>query len=291
MTTRELLTRGYHTLFYAEVDTPFLDAVVLLAFARGVSKEKLLTTLPDPVDSRVEETYLGYVHERAGGKPVSYIRKFKEFYGLEFYVDERVLVPRPDTETLVEKVRSLCRSDPGIKSVHDACTGSGCIAISLKLNNPFLSVSASDVSPAAGEVFERNARTLGADVPFYLSDLLEGVTGPFDLISANPPYLADTEVDNMVKVGWPEPEVSLRGGRDGTGVTGRLIRSAAAKLAPGGWLVVEAAPGQFLKLFALMDQAGFRHIEVDKDLGGRERVISGMREQVPARVGEEAVNG
>jgi release factor glutamine methyltransferase len=291
MTVRELLTRGYRSLFYAEVDTPFLDAVVLLAFAQGVSKEKVLASLPDHVDEESERRYLAFLSERAGGKPVSYIRRSKEFFGLEFYVDERVLVPRPDTETLVEKVLGLCRSDPGIRNVHDACTGSGCVAIALKRMNPELRMSASDISPPAQEVFAINARSLGVEIPFFLSDLLMNVPSSFDLISANPPYLSDGEVDAMAKVGWPEPEVSLRGGRDGTDVIARLIRAASPKLRAGGWLVVEAAPDQFLKLFALMDQSGFRHIEVEKDLAGRERVISGMRETAAVAVEGSQAHG
>jgi len=286
-TVRELLTQGYRKLFLAEVDTPFLDAAVLLAFAMGVSKEKVLASLPDPVDEESELRFQTHLNTRAAGMPVSYIRRTKEFFGLDFYVDERVLVPRPDTETLVEKVLELRRADPQMRDVHDACTGSGCVAIALKHAAPELRVSASDISAAAAEVFGMNADRLlgGRSLPFRLSDLLQDLTEEFDVITANPPYLRDDEVDGMVKIGWPEPPLSLRGGADGTQVTARLIRSAPSRLRPGGWLVLEAAPDQFLKLFAIMDQAGFRHIEVDRDLAGRQRVISGRRETGPRQWG------
>ncbi len=281
MTARELLSDGYKALFLAEVDTPFLDAVVLLSHVMGIGKEKLFASLPDPVDGGIEDRYRSTLGERAAGKPVSYIRKAKEFFGLEFYVDERVLVPRPDTETLVEKALDIRRSDPRVIDVHDSCTGSGCVALTLKRMAPELRVSASDISAGAAEVFRINAeRILPGQVPFYLSDLLDGVPGVFDVITANPPYLRDGEVDNLRKIGWPEPEVSLRGGRDGTETAAKLIRTASGRLKPGGWLVIEAAPDQFLKLHALMDQAGFRSISVDKDLAGRDRVISGARESV-----------
>ena len=102
MSVRSLLTRGYEILFFAEVQSPFLDAVVLLAHAMGVTKEKLLASLPDEVEPGVEATYSGFLDLRCSGVPVSYIRRVKEFYGLDFFVDERVLVPRPDTEVLVE---------------------------------------------------------------------------------------------------------------------------------------------------------------------------------------------
>jgi release factor glutamine methyltransferase len=276
MIARELLTGGYRALLLAEVDTPFLDAVVLLAHAMGSSKEKLLASLPDPVDDGVEADFKSLLDRRAAGTPVSYLRGRKEFFGLEFSVDERVLVPRPDTEILVERALSICRSEPGIRRVHDACTGSGCVGISLSLMEPWLEVSASDISAAASEVFFKNTEALlGKRIPFWLSDLMEGVPGTFDLIVSNPPYLTDAEADDLAKIGWPEPDISLRGGRDGTGIAIRLIRSAPRSLRSGGWLAVEAAPGQFETLSAAMESAGFGSIGVDKDLAGRDRVISG----------------
>ncbi|MGD0726942.1 MAG: peptide chain release factor N(5)-glutamine methyltransferase [Spirochaetia bacterium] len=276
MTVRSLLTQGYDTLFFAEVDTPLLDALVLLAHARGTDKEHLLASLPDSVSAEEEERYRALVDKRCAGTPVSYIRQVKEFYGLEFFVDERVLVPRPDTEVLVEKVLQLVRGDPRLRRVHDACTGSGCIGIALQRTVPVLEVSASDISPPALVVAGVNAeRLLGRGLPSFRSDLLEGVPGPFEVIASNPPYLRDDEVADMCKLGWPEPELALRGGADGTVLAEKLIRSAPGKLVPGGWLVLEAAPPQFNKLYALMDQAGFHTIDVEKDLAGSDRVLAG----------------
>ena len=276
MTVRSLLAQGYDTLFFAEVEAPLLDALVLLAYACDTTKEKLLAALPDPVDPGVQERFRGLVDRRCQGTPVSYIRRVKEFYGLDFYVDERVLVPRPDTEVLVEKVLQLVRSDPRLRRVHDACTGSGCVGISVKLTVPDLEVSASDISADALEVAAMNARRiLGGELATFLSDLLEGVPGPFDVIAGNPPYLKDAEVRDMRALGWPEPELALRGGTDGTQLLARLIRSAPRLLAPGGWLLLEAAPPQFNRLYALMDQAGFHTIDIEKDLAGSNRVIAG----------------
>ncbi len=281
MTVRSLLTQGYDTLFFAEVDTPLLDALVLLAHARGTDKEHLLASLPDSVSPQEEERYRALVDKRCAGTPVSYIRHVKEFYGLDFFVDERVLVPRPDTEVLVEKVLRLVRGDPRLRRVHDTCTGSGCIGIALQRTLPVLEVSASDISPPALEVAGMNAeRLLGRGLPSFRSDLLEGVPGPFEVITSNPPYLRDDEVADMRKLGWPEPELALRGGADGTVLAEKLIRSAPGKLVPGGWLVLEAAPSQFNKLYALMDQAGFHSIDVEKDLAGSDRVLAGRLDPV-----------
>jgi release factor glutamine methyltransferase len=280
MTARSLLTQGYDTLFYAEVQTPFLDAVVLLAHAMEVTKEKLLASFPDEVPPDAELRFRSFLDRRCTGVPVSYIRRVKEFYGLDFYVDERVLVPRPDTEVLVEKVLQCVHADPRLKRVHDACTGSGCIGIAVKRTAPGLEVSASDISTAALEVAAVNAgRLLGGTesraLPVFLSDLLESVPGSFDLIASNPPYLRDDEMEVLSKLGWREPELALAGGRDGTALAERLIRAAPARLNAGGWLVLEAAPLQITKLFALMDQAGFHTIDVEKDLAGSSRVIAG----------------
>ena len=286
MTVRSLLARGYDILFYAEVQTPFLDAVVLLAHARETTKERLLASFPDEVPPGVEAKFREYLDLRCTGVPVSYIRRTKEFYGLDFYVDERVLVPRPDTEVLVEKILQCVRAEPRLRRVHDACTGSGCIGIAVKSTAPALEVTASDISGPALEVAALNAeRLLDGSFPAYRSDLLDTVPGTFDLIASNPPYLRDDEVRGLAKLGWREPPLALAGGRDGTDLAGRLIRSAPSRLSPGGWLVLEAAPLQMTKLFALMDQAGFHTIDVEQDLAGSGRVIAGRLDR-PALVAD-----
>jgi len=282
MTVRTLLKQGHSILTYAEVETPLLDAMVLLAHALQISKEKLMASLPDPVAPDAQAAFRALLDRRCAGTPVSYIVRRKEFYGLTFYVDERVLVPRPDTEVLVDKVLQLLRGDPRLRRVHDACTGSGCIAVALKSNVPRLEVSASDISPDALAVATENARSLvGETLATFPSDLLESAPGPFDVITSNPPYLKDKEVEDMRRLRWPEPSLALAGGTDGTAVAARLIRSAPGRLVPGGWLVLEADPGQMNKLYALMDQAGFHTIDVEQDLGGHRRVIAGRLDAAP----------
>ena len=284
MTVRSLLTQGYETLFFAEVQTPILDALVLLAHAMVTTKEKLLASLPDDVPPGVETRFQDFLDRRCSGVPVSYIRRAKEFYGLEFYVDERVLVPRPDTEVLVEKILQCVRAEPRLRRVHDACTGSGCVGIAVKSTAPGLEVSASDISAPALEVAAMNAdRLLDGTIPVFRSDLLDSVPGSFDLIASNPPYLRDDEVADLRKLGGREPEVALAGGRDGTALAERLIRSAPARLNPGGWLVLEAAPLQITRLYAFMDQAGFHTIDVEQDLAGGSRVLDGRLDR-PATV-------
>jgi release factor glutamine methyltransferase len=278
MTVQSLLAQGYDSLGLAAVETPRLDALVLLAHALGTTKERLLASLPDPVDAEAGARYSLLLERRRAGTPVSYIRQVKEFWGLEFHVDPRVLVPRPDTETLVERALLIARGEPRIRAVLDACTGSGCIGIALRHEEPGLDVTLSDISRDALDVAAENARALlGAPLPAVLSDLLDGVRGRFDMIASNPPYLSDAEVDEMAARSWPEPELALRGGPDGTALAERLIAQAPDRLSDGGALLLEAAPGQFGRLRALMEGAGFGGIEVIRDLAGRERVIVGRR--------------
>jgi release factor glutamine methyltransferase len=278
ITVETALRRGQYKLFYAEVETPLLDATVLLGEALGRSKEQLLAGPEAPVDEEGWRRFEEFLDRRCRGAPVSYIRRKKEFFSLVFRVDERVLVPRPDTETLVEEALRLAERDPALRRVHDACTGSGCVAVALQHARPALEVSASDLSAGAQEVFRLNCRTLlGRELPFTRSDLLGAVAGPFDLITANPPYLTDREVDELKMAGWPEPESALRGGPDGTSLLERLVRQAPARLAPAGWLLLEADPAQMVYLRGHLSACGFRDIEAVPDLAGRPRVIRGRR--------------
>jgi release factor glutamine methyltransferase len=137
-------------------------------------------------------------------------------------------------------------------------------------------VTASDISRDAGLVFRINSRNLlNSEIPFYCSDLLGGITGKFDIITANPPYLSDKEVDDMKKIGWPEPELALRGEGIGTTVSILLISLAKLFLNPGGFLVMEFTPEHKYELYSTMVALGYRSISVEKDLGKRDRVISG----------------
>ena len=277
------LQRGQSTLFYAEVDTPLLDATVLLGEALGLSKEQLLARPEAPVQEEGYRRFQEFLDRRCAGTPVSYIRRKKEFFSLEFYVDERVLVPRPDTEALVEEALALLDRRPGDRRreaplVHDACTGSGCVAIALQHSRPGLEVSASDLCPGAEEVFRLNCRRLlGRELPFHRSDLLRQVPGSYDLITANPPYLRDREVEDMQKAGWPEPREALAGGRDGTALLAALIRQAPARLSPHGFLLLEADPSQAALVRRRLLASGFQEVEVAPDLSGSPRVIRGRR--------------
>jgi release factor glutamine methyltransferase len=276
MTIHSALKQGFSILSHARVETPLLDSTVLLAQALHLTKERLYASLPDDINEGDFSVFKGFLEKRCKGIPVSYIRNLKEFYSLDFYVDERVLVPRPATEAVIETTCAILDKNPGIRQIHDLCTGSGCIAITLKHLNPGLTITASDISREAGEVFLMNSRQiLGTELPFFCSDLLHAIEGPFDLIVSNPPYLTENEVHEMKANGWPEPASALSGGPAGTEVTQRVIEQASGKLQPRGFLVVESAPGLMSDLEKIMEMNGFMDIVIIRDSGKRERVITG----------------
>ncbi len=275
-TVREALRHGASTL--SSVETPFLDASVLLAHALGVSKEKLLASYPDPVPPEVLSRYHAYLDTRLRGIPVSYIRRKKEFYGLPFYVDERVLVPRPDTETLVENALELLDRRQDITRVLDIGTGSGCIAITVAFLRPSLDITATDISPQALEVARLNARHLLHHPPQFLeSDLFSAIDDRFDLILSNPPYLSSEEVRQMAAENWPEPFSALEAGPDGLEYIRPLVDEAFDHLGVNGYIILEAGIDQSDRIVELFQQRGYRDIQTHPDLTGRHRTVGGRR--------------
>ena len=277
MTIRHVLQEGIFSL-KEHSDTPFLDAAVLLAEVLNTTKEKVITAFPEEISHEDLFIFRNFLEKRKSGIPVSYIRKKKEFWSLQFFVDERVLVPRPDTELLVETALELAGAWTETCTLHDLCTGSGCVAISLKYSLPLLSVSASDISADAGDVFAVNCgRILGFQLPFYQSDLLSKVPGVFDIITANPPYLTTQEAGVMAGDGWPEPRAALDGGPGGLDFLAAIIQKAPERLNAGGILLLEACPERMIFLHRIMSESGFSDITVKKDLAGRDRVIKGTK--------------
>jgi release factor glutamine methyltransferase len=282
MTVREAILEGTARLTEAEAETPYLDAAVLLAYCMGITKEHLFAEFLSAVPGQSLANYRDALEKRAGGMPVSYIRRQKEFYGRLFYVDERVLVPRPDTETVVEAAleildrRGAAPAAPA--RVLDCCTGSGAIAVTLAAERPDIEVAASDASPGAHEVFLLNCRRiLGRELPYYDSDLLGSVPGQWDLIVSNPPYLRSEEVREMLERRWPEPPDALDGGPDGLDLVRRLVGEALYSVKPYSYLVIEVADDQNMSVRDIMQEAGYRDIGTREDLAGRRRVVIGRR--------------
>jgi release factor glutamine methyltransferase len=234
------------------------DADLLLADLLGRSVTWIHAHGEAEVDDDQFEALMG---RRASGEPLQYIRGRCEFFGREFFVDDRVLIPRPETEILVEA--AIKRAPRGGRIV-DVGTGSGCIAVTIALERPDLHVVAVDVSPAALAVAQRNARNLGANVRFAASDVLSSTRGGFDLVVSNPPYIAAADVDQLqTEVRDHEPRLALTPGPRGTEVIERIVAQAG-----GAPVMLEIAFGQLdaIREIAPVD-------EVLRDLAGIERVV------------------
>lgn len=247
-----------------------------------------MASLPDRLEPGTLTGYSELIEKRCAGAPVSYIRGCKEFYGRTFRVSPAVLVPRPETEELVEQTLTLIRDMEAGTHIHDACTGSGCIAVTIAAERPDLQVTASDVSEDALRVARENAGTLlpaDEQPPFWQSDLLAGLARRLErgtlaaprIITANPPYLTDTDYERMHEAGWPEPDVALRAGPDGLALVRRLAREAVTILPSGGYLVLEVGQDQGLTGERVLAAAGFSEVTVYQDLSGRDRILIGRR--------------
>ena len=281
-TVRAAVLAGRDRLRAAGSDSPYLDAVVLLAHALGVSKERLFTAFPDPLPAVARDRYRELVERRAAGEPVAYLRGYKEFYGRPFLVDRSVLIPRPETELLVEAVLragdEVAAARGAAVALHDVGTGSGAIAVTVSLERPGWRVGASDVSPAAVAVARRNRDGLGAGgVRLEVCDLLPAAPVRWDLIVANLPYLSSTEMAVLRERRWPEPELALDGAADGLAPSRRLIDRAQGRLRPGGALLLETAADRADPLARYLQARGFAPVAVDPDLAGRPRVLVAYR--------------
>lgn len=260
-------------------DTPYLDALLLLMKTTGASREKLLCSLPDPIDGSLAAQFSTLIEKRRDGTPVAYLTGKREFWGRDFFVDERVLIPRPDTELLIEKSLELFKAGEIPEGrILDLCSGSGCIGITLQSELPGETVLLADISGKALEVSSRNSRNiLGTEMPSFQSDLLEHVPGTFSLILSNPPYIADEQMRGTELISRGEPARALAAGPDGLDLYRRLLPQGFAKLCKKGYLMVECGADQADALKHLFAESGFEGITVYKDLGGRDRAVAGSR--------------
>jgi release factor glutamine methyltransferase len=263
------------------IESPRLDAEVLLAKALGTTRIQLIVDGKRPLSADELGRMREMVRRRRAREPVAYILGEREFYGRTFRVDRRVLVPRPDTETLIDVALTRTRARSMSLRVLDLCTGSGCVAITLGRERPTSSVFAGDVSADALAVARANALRLGAyNVAWRQGDLYAAVSEPerFDLVTANPPYIAVADFPTlMADVRDHEPRLALDGGDDGLSLLRRVVDGAPARLvSPGGVLAVEVGAGQAAAVVELFERAGLSGIEVQRDYARIERVVSGM---------------
>ena len=260
------------------IESPRLDAEVLLSRAIGASRTQLVIDMMKPLAPEELARFREMVKRRRAREPVAYILGEREFYGRTFRVDARVLIPRPDTETLVDVALARTRDRSMCARVLDLCTGSGCVAITLARERPTTSVIAADASEGAVAVAAENALRLGAyNVRFAVCDLYGDLPRDFDLITANPPYIASGEIPGLSPdIEKFEPKLALDGGPDGFALIDRIVEGALAHLAPGGVLAMEVGAGQAERVESAMRARGFVAIERARDYARIERVVSGV---------------
>ena len=274
---RTAIAQGADILAAAGVGEPRLTAQVLLAHALRRDRTYLYAH-PEEALATIAWIHFGrYLHERTQGKPLQHILKSVEFYGRSYRITPDVLIPRPETEHVVERALALT---PGAGRIADVCTGSGILAVTLALEIPGATVAASDISPAAIAVAQTNSAALGAKIDFFVCDLMEALPGPYDLIVANPPYIPSPEIPNLDReVRDYDPHLALDGGPDGLDLYRRLIPQALDRLAPGGWFITEIGYDQGVSVPALFS-ADWCSINVTNDLAGNPRVVEARRQSI-----------
>jgi len=273
MTLHTALLQGARLLEDAGIAAPRLTAEVLLAHA--IRQERAwLYAHPERELQEVEWLHFGrYLHERLNGKPTQYITGRQEFYGREFRVTPDVLIPRPETEHVVE---AALRTAPAAARVLDVGTGSGALAVTLQLETG-AQAWATDISPAAAAVAAGNARRLGAPVNVVVCDLMEAMAaGAMDLIVCNPPYVPIAQRQGLQREvrDW-EPYVALFAGENGFEMYDRIVADAPRVLGPGGWLVMELGFGSRDYVADLL--GGWQDVRIEPDLAGIPRVIAARR--------------
>lgn len=269
-TYNDLLRTGREILKQAGITDYHVDAWYLLAYVFDINRSDFILRGQEECPEDKVLIYNELLKKRAARIPLQYLTGVQEFMGLEFMVNEHVLIPRQDTETLVEEVLKVCEG----KSVLDLCTGSGCIIISLaKFGNLKIAVGA-DISEKALHTAIKNAENLNVDVTFVCSDLFEKIEGKYDIIVSNPPYIKSEEISILMpEVRDHEPTLALDAGTDGLVYYKRIIDDLPKFLNPGGYVFFEIGYDQKEDVSKLLYEAGFTDIYVKKDLSGLDRVI------------------
>ena len=276
---RRVLTWAADDLKKRGNDSARLDAELLLGRVLKLDRIGLIMQSERPLSAAELADFRELFKRRRAGEPVAYLLGEREFYGISLRVDARVLIPRPDTERLVEVALERTRARSMRGEALDLCTGSGCVAIAFARQRPTWDVTASDVSEEALVVARENAHRSGAirNLRFALGSLFTPHTGrKLDLITANPPYISTLEMTELpVDVHQFEPHLALHGGADGLDLVRQIAAQAPAHLQGGGVLALEIGADQGPRTVEILRAQGFDQVELAQDLGGRDRVVSG----------------
>ncbi len=275
MTLKQALNRANRILVANNIEDAHLECELLLRHALQISRIQLYTELNHELDHEQESIFWNLIKRRLCGEPTAYITRHREFYGLDFYVDPNVLIPRPESELLVEKAIQLAQNHP-LFTIAEIGTGCGAIAISLALNILQAKIYATDISASALEIAQFNCQKhrVGDRIHLLQGDMLEPLPGPVDLIVANLPYVKQSELHQMRSHNF-EPLLALNGGFDGLEKIRQLCYQVNGKLYPQGFLLLEIGQGQGRAITTFLHSLfPSAKIEVTPDLGGIDRMVS-----------------
>lgn len=278
MKQKEVLKQAETILKKANIQDSYFKASILLQYVLNQTKQQLIVNSEEYVNDQKIIEYKKYINKIVNGIPVQYITHKQQFMGLEFYVDENVLIPQPDTEILVEETINIINNKK-IK-VLDLCTGSGAIAVSIAHYCPNVQVTATDISTKALEIAKINCRQLHNDIVFIQSDLFDKIKEKFNVIVSNPPYIGTHTINSLSKEVQAEPYIALNGGKDGLEFYKKILNCAHTYLEPGGYLLLEIGYNQAKQIMNL-ESINLKLItkEPIKDLGQNDRVLIFQKEE------------
>lgn len=287
-TYKEVLEDGIRLLDAAAIEEARLDAWLLLEYTADITRAWYYAHMDEEVDKETETRYLSLCEKRARRIPLQHITGRAYFMGYEFYVDERVLVPRQDTEVLVEEAISHMKNVQSPR-ILDMCTGSGCILLSLLMEMPEAVGTGADVSVDALSVAEKNRERLGLEQraelvqsDLFSADYFQKNSGndhmEYDMLISNPPYIRTADIEELMEeVRFHDPVLALDGKADGLYFYEKITEQAGTYLKPGGWLMYEIGCDQGTDVAEIMKKNGYIQIEVKKDLAGLDRVVIGRK--------------
>ena len=277
MLMRELLRWGEETLRQEKIGDAETDAWLCLEKVLGISRTCYYMKQDAIIEEEKERSYRQLILRRAGHTPVQQLLGEAWFAGLPFYVNDQVLIPRQDTEVLVEEAKKRLKSGDEIL---DLCTGSGCILLAILKSCEGIRGTGADLSENALLVAKENGERLGVPASWIRSDLFQNIEGKFNLITSNPPYIASEVIPGLMpEVRDHEPLLALDGGEDGLDFYRKIVSQAGAYLKKGGWLCLEIGYDQGQPLREMLLEAGYEEVEIIRDLAGLDRTAVGRRPQ------------
>lgn len=278
-TYKDALEYGKQRLLECEIEDANLDAWLLLEYVSGISRSWYFIHEDEEISEDDIEEYQILIEQRGKHIPLQQLTKEAYFYGMKFFVNENVLIPRQDTEVLVEQVLSLSKGKENLKLL-DMCTGSGCILLALLANLKQASGTGVDLSEKALEVAQRNGEELGIEISWVQSDLFDKVSGSYDIIVSNPPYIETSVIEGLMdEVKLYEPRMALDGTEDGLFFYREITMQAGKYLKNNGILAFEIGYNQGKAVSEFMKENGYEEVQVLQDLAGLDRVVTGRIEK------------